>query len=419
MEKRIKYRLYTIMYVILCLPYLFTIIAHLLNENVRLKTNTWQITELLINYQGGFVRRGIVGEFFYWLSPYIDTQMAIYVFCITCSILFFYLIFRDTIRKGYSILLLPSAFLLSSLFVSLHWVRKDIFIMLLFYFIVRLQKSTMSYKIFLMNIILIIGILSHEVFLFISLPLMYFSVIHKGDTLVQYKQTIRNVLKTALYYLPALLAGFVAVIYKGNLEQAYEIWNSWAAIDVLEGDMKGAIAAIGWTPEKAIEVGTEVFKTVRCGIVYYPIMWTLLAFFAFNVYMWMGKFKLRILGYTPTRDYNTKESAYIIICQFLSMLPLLIVFADTSRAFFYVVMSSYIIRLFDDENEYSSYFGELPSAITRLTTKCEQWVSSHKKAFVISAFVIGIPSVSISALEHVVLHGQIGFFVKSIIDLFK
>ena len=131
MEKRIKYRLYTIMYVILCLPYLFTIIAHLLNENVRLKTNTWQITELLINYQGGFVRRGIVGEFFYWLSPYIDTQMAIYVFCITCSILFFYLIFRDTIRKGYSILLLPSAFLLSSLFVSLHWVRKDIFIMLL------------------------------------------------------------------------------------------------------------------------------------------------------------------------------------------------------------------------------------------------------------------------------------------------
>lgn len=419
MEKIKRSTQYSILYVLLCLPYLFTVVAHLFNENVRLKTNTWQVTELLINYQGGFVRRGIIGELFYMANPYIDTHMAIYIFCIICAILFFYLIFRDTIRKGYSILLLPSAFLLSSLFVSLHWVRKDIFIMLLFYCIVRLQKSMNSYRILLINIILIIGILSHEVFLFISLPLMFFSVVSEGDTWVQYKRTVRNVFKTILYYLPAFIAGFITVVYKGNLEQAHEIWNSWAAMDVLEGEMKGAIAAIGWTSGKAIEVGTEVFKTVRCGIVYYPIMWTLLAFVAFNVYMWMDKFKFRILGYTPTQDYNTKESAYIIICQFLSMLPLLIVFADTSRAFFYVVMSSYIIRLFDDGNKYSSYFGELPSAITKLTTKCERWVSDHKTAFVVSAFVIGLPSVSVSALEHVVLHGQVGFFVKSIIELFK
>ena len=181
---------------------------------------------------------------------------------------------------------------------------------------------------------------------------------------------------------------------------------------------KGVIAGVGWTSKYAIEYGTEVWTTVRCGV-YYPIMWTLLSLCAFVIFVWMYKPKPQLFGYKPTNDFNTQESAYIIIAQFLAVVPLLLVFADTSRLFFYVVMSAYIIRLYDNKNCYTTLLGNLPKTIAKKMNAVENYIAGHTKSFIAFAFIIGLPSISVSALEHIVLHGQVGFFFKSIIDLIK
>ena len=412
----------SLFYIAMLVPYLVTLLSHTFLDNVRLSANTWQVTEILINYEGGFVRRGLIGQLIYMLNNTfgIEPLFAAYFFSIASALLFFYLIFKDTIKRGYSILLLPTTMFLSSLFVSGHWVRKDFFIMILFYLIVRLLRSKSVWKFLYINILLIIGALSHEVILFISAPIIFISIL--SDTIVNKQPNLAAVAKTTgkciLYFIPSLIAAFLVLHYKGDLQCATEIWASWSELGVLSGNMSGAIAAIGWEPEKAIAVGTEVWSTVRCGV-YYPIMWSLLSILAFIYFVWAYRFKPEILGYKAENDYPIVESSYIIIFQFLAMVPLLLVFADTSRAFFYVVMSAYVIRLYDEKFVYKSILGNLPRMGENLLTKLNTFIEKKPKLFLISAFIVGLPSISVSALEHIVLHGQIGFFVKSILEMFK
>lgn len=412
----------SLFYIAMLVPYLVTLLSHTLLDNVRLSAKTWQVTEILINYEGGFVRRGLIGQLIYMLNNTfgIEPLFAAYFFSIASALLFFYLIFKDTIKRGYSILLLPTTMFLSSLFVSGHWVRKDFFIMIIFYLIVRLLRSKSVWKFLYINILLIIGALSHEVILFISAPIIFISIL--SDTIVNKQPNLATVAKTTgkciLYFIPSLIAAFLVLHYKGDLQCATEIWASWSELGVLSGNMSGAIAAIGWEPEKAIAVGTEVWSTVRCGV-YYPIMWSLLSILAFIYFVWAYRFKPEILGYKAENDYPIVESSYIIIFQFFAMVPLLLVFADTSRAFFYVVMSAYIIRLYDEKFVYKSILGNLPRMGENLLTKLNAFIEKKPKLFLISAFIVGLPSISVSALEHIVLHGQIGFFVKSILEMFK
>ncbi|MBR5893827.1 MAG: hypothetical protein IKZ37_09370 [Bacteroidaceae bacterium] len=408
---------HSLFYILMFVPYIVTILSHIFIDKVRYATNTWYVTEVLINYQGGFVRRGLIGEIIYQLhNSGIDALFSVYFFSIVSAIIFFYLIIRDTIRKQHSIWLLPTVMLLSSLFVSGHWVRKDFFIMLLFYAIVKLLQQKGIYKYIYINLLLVIGILTHEVIIFISTPILFISLLSKENkTPLAY---IKTILKEAIYYSPALIASILVFTYKGNTLCAIDIWNSWTKAGVVNSEMKGAIAAIGWSMEKAIEVGTEVWSTIRCGV-YYPIMWSLLALSGFIIYMWMYKIKQPILGYKPNKEFDIKESAYIIILQFLAMVPLLIVFADTSRAFFYVIMSAYIIRLYDDKMLYINTLGKLPNFICSILDSIDTFINKHTKGFAIFAFIIGLPSISISALEHIILHGQIGFLIKSFIEIFK
>lgn len=407
-------------YLLMYMPFIVTILSHIFVSGVRLKAETWQITELLINYQGGFIRRGLIGEIMYYLNNTfeIDVIIQAYTFSIVSFLLFSYIIIKDTIKRGYSILMLPTAMLLSSLFVSGHWVRKDIFIMLLFYAVVRLLKNKSFLNYLLANILLIIGTLSHEVILFIAAPAILVSQLMYNSERVGFKNLIKGVSTSVLYFLPVLATSILIAINKGDFATAQAIWDSWAQQDVLNTDIKGAIAGVGWSSEYAIEYGTTVWHTVRCGV-YYPIMWTILSLSAFVIFVWMYKPKPQLLGYRAQNDFSTQESIYIIVVQFIAIIPLLLVFADTSRLFFYVIMSAYIIRLYDDNHCYTMLFGDMPRVLANRIDTVENYITNHQKSFIAFAFIIGLPSISVSALEHVVLHGQVGFFFKSIIDMIK
>ena len=115
--------------------FLFIVIGGFLNiySNKTYQFDSWTIGEWLINYQGGFVRRGLLGEIIYFLTTSLNISpiFIIWLLCIT-SYYFLLKITLDVSRNIVSkvFLLSPSVFLAPV--VGDFLVRKDIFLLLLF-----------------------------------------------------------------------------------------------------------------------------------------------------------------------------------------------------------------------------------------------------------------------------------------------
>ena len=52
--------------------------------------DAWQFGEWLINYQSGFVRRGLIGEFLYLLSKIFNSNLQVTFILFLSAIVFFY-----------------------------------------------------------------------------------------------------------------------------------------------------------------------------------------------------------------------------------------------------------------------------------------------------------------------------------------
>ena len=78
--------------------------------------NDWKIGDWLINYQGGMVRRGLLGEVIYQLSYFTHIDPGIFVFLFQISSYAIYFIFSYLLLKIQDSLL-PYAFLIFSPFI--------------------------------------------------------------------------------------------------------------------------------------------------------------------------------------------------------------------------------------------------------------------------------------------------------------
>ena len=72
----------------------FLTVYYLISTNTLLTNNA--MSEWLINYQGGFVRRGLTGEFFFYFSKFLnlDLKFTILIFQIFIYLLYFLLIYK-------------------------------------------------------------------------------------------------------------------------------------------------------------------------------------------------------------------------------------------------------------------------------------------------------------------------------------
>lgn len=78
------------------------------NDFYYLNYREWGISEWLINYQGGFVRRGLLGQvlfLLYQLHPF-NLRFALLTISVLTSFLFLILIVRIFIRRGWSMAIL-------------------------------------------------------------------------------------------------------------------------------------------------------------------------------------------------------------------------------------------------------------------------------------------------------------------------
>lgn len=300
-------------------------------------SNKWTIGEWLINYEGGFVRRGLPGQIIYFISSQLNISPIIIVKLISIiSIIGFILIITFFVFR-----LIPLTFILSPFLLNLPEIlRKDFFILFLYglnlliiyWYLKGKFISKLDLFIFI-NTVSTIAILSHEKYIFFALPSLFIFlnnlVLKKKNNLLSYNSLI----KTLFFLLPSIICLISVLTHRGDLSTSNSINNSWVIIKNLIGDsntwikseidLMSPIGSLSWDISKAIEV--------RNSVLYYFYIWPL--------YYLIGIYCFIIGGGRETLELRIQ----IIVLQILCMSPLFYVSSDYGRLLFYLLSSSCLI----------------------------------------------------------------------------
>ena len=311
--------------------FILIIIGALLNtlSNKTYLNDSWTIGEWLINYQGGFVRRGFLGEGIYFLCNVIKVSPIFVIWFI--SITSYFLLVKYTIieaKDKVSVVFLLSPCVFLAPVIGDFLIRKDILLLLIFLFNLKILKSHNPNTFFLNNLN-IIGILIHESFAIYALPIQLFVFSNK-----------LNIVKTKIIFfkfIPSILFFISCFIFKGNQSQAMFIHQSWInkpllfPFENLNYELPlGAINAIGWSFQDNLKILLASLTEFK-GILWMPLIWLATAIF-------LGSF---FLGDYSGKDIKIKS--FVLSFQFLPFSILCFSGWDYGRWIFIWILSSTLI----------------------------------------------------------------------------
>ena len=233
----------------------------------------WPLGELLVNYQGGFVRRGLLGELIFHASSTLDLSpitllRALFVVLSILNILIFVSLssVEERLIKRLPLLLAP-ALLLFPVYDFAAYGRKDMITTALLGIHAIIAQQTLlrrfslrTYRTLLVAVIvplLVANILTHDVQIFF-IP---FHFIITWQIYQEYGERAQR------YILPSYLSvvgiSLLPIIFSGTKDIAIAVCNSWhELIDNFEycrtgserfGDLvNSGIKALGWSIQKPI-----------------------------------------------------------------------------------------------------------------------------------------------------------------------
>jgi len=339
--------------------------------------DSWQITEFLINYQGGFVRRGLIGEIlltlykYFNLNPYIII-LSLSSFAYLCLWIFFLYSF---LKKGLPIILLPFTFFLGHHVITGNWVRKDILITLIFIIVLYISIKKSSYYLFFVNLLLIIGILIHEGIVFISIPIILLILINNKNIYTNKLNLLKYFIISLFKISPAIATFILCIYFKGTPIMSQVIWQSWEAIPfpIQSSDystIPSALGGLSWSFNEIVSRTLNIFKNYDGGV-FAPIAWF---FIILIIYYYLTNIKkLKLFFFKIKKNNNIKHFSIILIFQLLMIFPLFIIGIDYGRWIFYWVTSSFSILVLTPSESLSTLF---PKFLTRISLKINTLLNS-------------------------------------------
>ena len=311
---------------------LLIIIGGLLNtlSNKTYLDDSWTIGEWLINYQGGFVRRGLLGEGIYLLCNVIKISPIYVIWLISISSYFLLLkltIFEAKNKVSNLFLLSPGVFLAP--IIGDFLIRKDLLLLLIFLISLKILKFKRPNILFL-NLLNIAGMLIHESFAIYALPIQIFILNKKYNF-------FKNNSHTFLNLLPSFFLFIFCLIFKGNQSQAISIHQSWIdksslfPFENLNYEIPlGAINAISWDFIKVLKILLEALTDFK-GILWVPLAWitTIIILASF------------FLSDNSGKDFKIKS--FIMYFQFFPFTILCFAGWDYGRWIFIWIISSILI----------------------------------------------------------------------------
>ena len=244
--------------------------------------NIWPVTEWLVNYQGGFVRRGLIGEFLLTISdPIRGVLPNLYRFVLSSYIFYiaiFFAVYASAKIKNNRVLIL--ALLIQGgiyhMGISADFYTRKENLFLIFFGLLCLLYINASEKvgeakkkrlIWLVLLPIFFGpllILIHEAYLFMSFPLtalLLFIVCKENASYVYLRYGF------VLYVGICLLFFISCSIHHGDVVLAQAIWDSLPWIDRVKLSPSApysqfaAISSIGWSLGQHLSTIYGVFIT--------------------------------------------------------------------------------------------------------------------------------------------------------------
>lgn len=191
----------------------------------------YEVSDWLINYQGGFVRRGLIGELLLQLEhirPY-NVRHAILGIEIIFYVLFFAVTFRIFTKYRWS--LLAAMFPVACVTISMGCYRRDFMMLCLcaltFYLFFKYLKEKRKTLLVLSVAVMSLSIIVYEPVFFVLVPVLVLQYWNACDE--------RKWLKTALVFTPPVACMLLSCVYSGNGAQADAIWQSWMPYMTADG----------------------------------------------------------------------------------------------------------------------------------------------------------------------------------------
>jgi len=359
--------------------------------------NGWNLhgygyTEFLINFEGGFVRRGLLGEVLLWITE--RTGVHPYILITTLSLLAFGFVLCFFIRKfkdkGYCWWIIFSPLLCGYM---LDIIRKDFIlyaITICMFLLVRHSHPAMWKKLLAFTLALL-GLLLHEAFIFWGIPL--FALVLLNDR----PHRVANIIM-----LVCLLSAFgVLCFFKGDASIAQSIIDSWnnilpdSPLKPMYGD---SIGALTWNTKETmmLHLALNVGRSQLClGIVYWPLLY-FAAYYLITFFHTVFQPKRTSFGVTKQ---TTLSSMFLIVS--FCLLPMFTVLScDYARLYQYAAMTAFAaFFILDGPVKKQIVPKAIQSRVARFNDFLARTISPSKGLLVLLLFTIGMCPASLNMYE--------------------
>ena len=301
-----------------------------------------QYADWLINYQGGFVRRGLIGEFFFQIYKYFNIRIDVLIFLFVSLfyILFsfnFFKILKDIKLNFLNLLIIFSPF--SFLYPVMDQKasgRKDIFFLLLLSFLcLYLRKIKFKYQKYLIIFFSILSILTHTGFLFlVPMFIMLFIILNN-------KELFKSLFIELIYIVVSILVVIFFIynhtsISSSNIELICNSIKDYVRPDC---NSVGYISTLDWSLKLNLELKKKLWMTQNYNLFYFKYFLITFAPILFALYF---------------SKFNKKKINTLVVFLFtlISVFPLFYIGVDYGRYLYISYLSIIMIYFVSINNNY-------------------------------------------------------------------
>lgn len=369
--------------------------------------NTYGYSEFLINFQGGFVRRGLLGEGLYQIYSLVSYPMRP-VLSIICYLFFTFVLaffFHQFRRHRYCWWIL-----LSPLFLGYTYdiVRKDYMLYCILIgclYLMRNASLTVSKRLW-SCLLITLGLFLHEAFIFWGFPVYALLLLscHKN-----------SVINCILVFVP-IVSFVILSIYKGTADTAHAIVDSWNSLlpgAPLVDKTQNSIGALGWNSINTfLSHLKRNFNSSSAG---------LLPIYAFGAYYMFTNFFLVFGHKSDTKIDNEKLTLSLLYSSvLLCLIPMFTILScDTGRVFQYASVAAFSTLLIIPHNIVISAFPKwYVYAVQRFNTLILHFLPPSKGLIILLLLFIGMSPYYFS-IQTCWGHSVIGTICEAVIRVIK
>lgn len=313
---------------------------------------TYEISDWMINYEGGFVRRGLIGQCLLWANHIhsFDIRYSIVLIEAFFYVLFLYLIFK--IFNKYKWSLLGAMFPIVCSTTSLTVYRRDFMMLCLCYLSYKLffryLKDNGINSLIISIMIMSVSITIYEPIFFVMVPVL----------VLQYWNKKKDIINSLFIFLIPILCMVLSCIFRGTDNQVNDIWQSWLPylsqyVDIQNENIGFAIQFLGLTNQEVFSLHYEC--TFRDNMPLWTII-TLIIVFSLAYFLCTYVPSVYREGKRLCENIDKYEISKILLFQLFIQLPIFTLLScDYGRTIPMSLYTSFFIFHMSKMNGYKVY----------------------------------------------------------------